>query len=161
MSAHKGATVAALSEDTMCVVAPTGAFIDGGLGPDSLAVGCGYVLIGPVHATDTPGVFVLGVSDEAGVGLCLQPADPDSPDPIEPDDNAPMFTLDNAPAWSQVAALQTAIDYCVHHAAWKHPQVGLRRAVLALINEDPHGQGYGDLEETVEMLQEMQAQRGA
>lgn len=147
-------TAAALDDATACLIAPDGLLIDGGLGPDSLAVAGGYVIVGPVRETSVPGVFTLDVSDETGLCLALAPVD-NGPDPMEEDPTGPYYGMYREPAWGQIPALQTAIDYGMECAARKHPQDAYRprKAVQELIDRDVDEDELGAINETIRLLE--------
>lgn len=104
--------------ETLRVETSTGWLVDGGLGPDSLALGDGRVSLGPVCQRG-PGVYEMYVSSEVGVYVLDAPHTEDVfPIDVVLDDVAPYACLvEDETADEQLESLRVGVEECLVFAS--------------------------------------------
>lgn len=109
-----GITITAPEERTFRIeVHGDGYRVDGGLGPDSLALGGGRVMVGPVTTGKRPGVFYLTCNSEASVFVLDVPLSNDVV-PLDGVFDAPHTCLDeDLPAGVQLPTLRAGVGACL------------------------------------------------
>lgn len=109
-------TITVEDENTFRIYAPRATWVDGGLSPDSLAIGDGRVLLGWVQRShENPHTYFMPAIDECGWEVYRTSVTADCDTPPEPDENGPVGTLQTAPAREQLerlrANVKTALEY--------------------------------------------------